>query len=143
MSHFSFESFVILPDLSRVASGEEQRGARSFRRDPWVLTAEILHNVYGVPLKYGTGFAVEKFENVLPTDFQDRYYACLGLENRKATREDWVASLGDCPPAPQLVELFSCFKGKFVIGSALPPRFKNALNALDIPWIDIVLHSVR
>ena len=82
MSHFSFESFVILPDLSRVASGEEQRGARSFRRDPWVLTAEILHNVYGVPIKYGTGFTVEKFENVLPNDFQDRYYACLGLEGR-------------------------------------------------------------
>lgn len=143
MSHFFFESFVILPDLSRVASGEEQMWARSFRSDPWVLTAEILHNIYGVPLKYGTGFAVEKFENILPQDFQDRYYVCLGLENRKATREDWVASLGDCPPSDQFVELFSCFKGKFVIGSALPPRFKSVLTALDIPWIDIVLHSVR
>ena len=143
MSHFPFESFVILPDLSRVASGEEQRGARSFCRDPWILTTEILYNVYGVPLKYGSGYVVEKFDNVLPKDFQDRYYACLGLKNRKATREDWVASLSDCLPTASLLELFSCLKGKFVIGSTIPPLFKEVLNVLDIPWIDIVLHPVR
>ena len=143
MSHYFFDSFVILPDLSRVASGEEQRWTRSFRRNAWILTAEILHNIYGVPLKYGTGYAVENFENVLPKDFQERYYACIGLENKKVTREDWIASQGDDSPTPALLELFSCLKGKFVIGSALPPRFKGVLNALDIPWIDIVLHSVR
>lgn len=143
MSLFTFESFVILPDLSRIASDQEQRRARSFRRDPWVLEAEILHNIYGVPLKYGSGYAVESFESVLPKDFQDRYYACLGLTDRKATHEDWIASLCNCPPPASLIELFSCLKGKFVICSAMPPCFKAVFNALNIPWLDIVLHSVR
>ncbi|MDR2050483.1 MAG: hypothetical protein LBQ63_01745 [Deltaproteobacteria bacterium] len=139
---FAFESFVLVPDLSRIASRRErEKNIRS--RMPWLLAAELLYHFYRTPISQGTGYAVALYPEAAPPDFQRRYFSCLGLEGRPPTREDWLASLRGEPTEP-LGDLFAaCFSGRCVLGAALPPLFKKTLNVLNIPWIDIAPHPVR
>lgn len=124
------ERVVFVADLFR-------RGIFSPPPPPGKAKIDAIHRLLGWQLEEATGLPV----GVVAEIDTERFY---GLNDIERSASGWATLCRVTTFEPPALEMLrELFEGSLVVGFELPESLVGAFSALEIPYVDLVMHPVR